>query len=70
MESKEVQTAEDLNFSLNIKPQTKNEGVQTSEKKNEPKSSQNNSCISFKDLFINTEKDKEKEEAKTASKAT
>ena len=70
MESKEVQTAEDLNFSLNIKPQTKNEGVQTSEKKNEPKSSQNNSCISFKDLFINPEKDKEKEEAKTASKAT
>ena len=64
MESKEVQTSEKVEFSLNIKPSTQSEGVQTTEQKTEKKTSQNNFYISYKDLFINTEKDKEKEKEK------
>ena len=69
MESKEIQKAEEINLSSNPKPQMQNQGVQTSEKKEEQKCSQKNFYISYKDLFINTEKDKDKDKEKEDSKS-
>ena len=68
MESKEIQKNEEINISTESKPQTKSQGVQTSEKFPEQKNPQNNFYISYKDLFINTEQDKEKEKEKEKDK--
>ena len=74
MESKGIEKKEEeKNASLNQKPDTQSQGVQTTEKFQESKTSQNNIYMSYKDLFINREsekekeKEKEKEESKTDS---
>ena len=70
-----MQKSEEINISTESKPQTKSQGVQTSEKLPESKKQQNNCYMSFNDLFINVEKDnenekdKEKEESKAESNA-
>ena len=68
MENKQSEKkGETKNLSLNPKPTTQSEGVQTTEKYPEQKTSQNNAYISFKELFFNIEKEKEKEESKSDS---
>ena len=62
MENKELEKKEET---INPKPPTQSQGVQTAEKYPEQKSSQNNAYISFKELFFNSEKEKEKEESKS-----
>ena len=64
MESKEIQKKEEINISTESKPETKNQGVQTSEKLPESKKQNNNCYLSFNDLFINVEKDKDNEKGK------
>ena len=69
MESKEIQKAEDKNLSSNPKTLTQNQGVQTSEKNSESKKSLNNFCLSYKELFINTDNGKEEVQSKQNDKS-
>ena len=69
MESKEIQKAEDKNLSSNPKTLTQNQGVQTSDKNSESKKSLNNFYLSYKELFINTDNEKEEAQSKQNDKS-
>ena len=69
MESKDDPKPKEEGVTTNQKTQTKSQDVKISEKIPEQKNPKNNFYISYKDLFINLEKEqkKEKEESKSDS---
>ena len=65
MESKEIQKDEEINPSSNSKPSTQSLGIQIGDKNSESKNASNYFCISYKELFITPDNEKEKEEAQS-----